>query len=158
LKDTTNASLNANATPDEVLRNVDSMIAKMRGLKRKLTALSDEETRLQQQTQSRIQHLNELYNMQSLDDVKYETWSRTRLDRLLVDYLLRHGYKESATALAKEKNIEELVDVETFVQMGRIRESLSRGRVNEALTWCNENKKELRKAEVRTVERFGTTV
>ena len=148
LKDTTNGSLNANATPDEVLRNVDSMIAKMRGLKRKLNALADEETRLQQQTNSRIQHLNELYNMQSLDDVKYEAWSRTRLDRLLVDYLLRHGYKESATALAKEKNIEELVDVDTFVQMDKIRGNLLKGRVNEALIWCNENKKELRKAEV----------
>jgi len=87
--------------------------------------------------------------MQSLDDVKYEEWSRTRLDRLLVDYLLRYGYKESATALAREKGIEELVDVETFVQMSRIRESLRNGRVTEALAWCNENKKELRRMEVR---------
>jgi macrophage erythroblast attacher len=86
--------------------------------------------------------------MQSLDDVKYEEWSRTRLDRLLVDYLLRGGYKESAVALAREKGIGELVDVETFVQMGRIRESLRNGRVTEALAWCNENKKELRRMEV----------
>jgi len=86
--------------------------------------------------------------MHSLDDVKYEEWSRTRLDRLLVDYLLRYGYKESATELAKEKNIQDLVDVETFVQMSRIRESLRNGRVTEALAWCNENKKELRKLEV----------
>jgi macrophage erythroblast attacher len=87
--------------------------------------------------------------MQSLDDVKYEEWSRTRLDRLLVDYLLRYGYKESATELAKEKGIEDLVDVETFVQMSRIRESLQNGRVTEALAWCYENKKELRRMEVR---------
>jgi macrophage erythroblast attacher len=86
--------------------------------------------------------------MQSLDDVKYEEWSRTRLDRLLVDYLLRYGYKESATELAKEKRIEDLVDVETFVQMSRIRESLRNGKVTEALAWCNENKKELRRMEV----------
>lgn len=86
--------------------------------------------------------------MQSLDDVKYEEWSRTRLDRLLVDYLLRNGYKESAGALAREKGIEDLVDVETFVQMGRVRESLLNGRVTEALAWCNENKKELRRMEV----------
>ena len=86
--------------------------------------------------------------MQSLDDVKYEEWSRTRLDRLLVDYLLRYGYKDSATALSKEKGIEDLVDVETFVQMSRIRESLRNGRVTEALSWCTENKKELRRMEV----------
>jgi macrophage erythroblast attacher len=124
------------------------MLARMRGLKRKLNACSEEETRLHQQSQSRIRHLAELYGMQSLDDVKYEEWSRTRLDRLLVDYLLRYGYKESATELAKEKNIQDLVDVETFVQMSRIRESLRNGRVTEALAWCNENKKELRKLEV----------
>ena len=92
--------------------------------------------------------------MQSLDDVRYEEWSRTRLDRLLVDYLLRNGYKESATALAQEKGIEELVDVETFVQMSRIRESLRNGRVTEALAWCNDNKKELRRMEVSLVISF----
>ncbi|KAH8602490.1 macrophage erythroblast attacher protein-like protein [Bisporella sp. PMI_857] len=147
LKETTSIALNGSATPDDVLKNVDSMLARMRGLKRKLQACSEEDSRLQQQAQSRIQHLGELYNMQSLDDVKYEGWSRTRLDRLLVDYLLRHGYKDSATALAKEKNIEDLVDVETFVQMGRIRESLQNGRVNEALAWCTENKKDLKKLD-----------
>lgn len=124
------------------------MLARMRGLKRKLTACAEEESRLHQQSQSRIRHLGELYTMQSLDDVKYEEWSRTRLDRLLVDYLLRHGYKDSATALSKEKNIQDLVDVETFVQMSRIRESLRNGRVTEALSWCNENKKDLRRMDV----------
>ncbi|KAF4625389.1 hypothetical protein G7Y89_g12778 [Cudoniella acicularis] len=147
VRDTAHASLNANASPDEVLKNVDSMIARMRGLKRKLNACSEEETRLQKQSQSRIRHLGELYGMQSLDDVKYEEWSRTRLDRLLVDYLLRHGYKESASALSKEKNIEDLVDVETFVQMSKIRENLQNGRVTEALAWCVDNKKELRRME-----------
>lgn len=145
LKETANASLSNSSTPDEVLKNLDSMINRMRGLKRKLMTCSEEETRIQQHSQARIKHLGELYSMHSLDDVKYEAWSRTRLDRLLIDYLLRNGYKESATALAKEKGIKELVDVDTFVQMSRIRESLRDGKVNEALAWCAENKKELRR-------------
>ncbi|KAH6681588.1 macrophage erythroblast attacher protein-like protein [Halenospora varia] len=147
LRETATASLTSTSSPDEVLKNVDLMLSRMRGLKRKLQSCSEEENRLQQQSQARVKHLGELYGMQSLDDVKYEEWSRTRLDRLLVDYLLRHGYKESAEALAREKGIGELVDVETFVQMSRIRESLRNGRVNEALAWCNENKKELRRME-----------
>lgn len=124
------------------------MLARMRGLKRKLTACQEEEARLQQQSASRIKHLGELWDMQSFDDVKYEQWSRTRLDRILVDYLLRQGYNESATALSKEKGIEELVDVDTFVQMSRIRDSLKAQRVNEALSWCGENRKELKRLEV----------
>ncbi|KAB8302209.1 hypothetical protein EYC80_005654 [Monilinia laxa] len=147
LRETADASLNAKASPDDVLKNVDSMLARMRGLKRKLNACAEEETRLQQQSQARIKHLSSLYDMKSLDDVKYEEWSRTRLDRLLVDYLLRNGYEESATALAKEKNINQLVDIETFVQMSKIRDSLCNGKVAEALSWCSENKKELRKME-----------
>ncbi|KAG4028261.1 hypothetical protein MFRU_023g00960 [Monilinia fructicola] len=147
LRETADASLNAKASPDDVLKNVDSMLARMRGLKRKLNACAEEETRLQQQSQARIKHLSSLYDMKSLDDVKYEEWSRTRLDRLLVDYLLRNGYEESAAALAKEKNINQLVDIETFVQMSKIRDSLCNGKVAEALSWCSENKKELRKME-----------
>ena len=148
LKETANASLSNSSTPDEVLKNLDSMITRMRGLKRKLTACADEENRILQHTQSRIKHISELYSMQSVDDVKYEAWSRTRLDRLLVDYLLRNGYKESAIALAREKGLEELVDMDTFVQMSRIRESLRAGKVTEALAWCMENKKELRRTGV----------
>src|SRR6266536_3722513 len=50
LKETANASLNSNASPEEVLKNVDSMLARMRGLKRKLNACSEEESRLHQQS------------------------------------------------------------------------------------------------------------
>lgn len=124
------------------------MISRMRGVKRKLGACAEEEARLHEQTAARIQHLNELYTMQSVDDVKYEAWSRKRLDRLLTDYLLRHGYNNSAKELASEKGMENLVDVETFVAMSRIREALLNQSVVEALAWCTENKKELRKMDV----------
>lgn len=148
LKETANASLASTSSPGDVLKNLDGMISRMRGLKRKLAACAGEERRLQRHSLSRVKHLGELYTMQSLEDVRYERWSRTRLDRLMVDYLLRLGYQESARALAEEKGIEQLVDVETFVQMSKIRESLSAGKVNEALTWCAENKKELRRLDV----------
>lgn len=149
LKDTANAALTGSSSPDEVLKNLDSMIARVRGLKRKLATCAEEEARLQQHSQSRIRHLGELYSMQTLDDVKYEAWSRTRLDRLLVDYLLRNGYKDSAIGLAQEKGIEQLVDVETFIQANKISESIRSKTVTEALAWCQDNKKELRKLEVR---------
>ncbi|SZF05692.1 unnamed protein product [Blumeria hordei] len=147
LKETTHASISTGVSPEVVLKNVDSMIARIQGLKRKLEACADEENKLHQHSLNRIRHLGELYDMQSLDDVKYEHWSRTRLDRLVVDYLLRRGFQNSAAALAEEKGIKDLVDVETFVQMNRIRSSLLSGRVTEALAWCMENKKELRRME-----------
>ncbi|KAI0128550.1 CTLH/CRA C-terminal to lish motif domain-containing protein [Xylariales sp. AK1849] len=149
LKETATSAVNGRSSPDDVLKSLDSMLARMRGVKRKLTGFADEEARLYRHEQARVKHLGEVYGMHSVEDVKYEVWSRTRLDRLLVDYLLRAGYGESARMLAEERGIEELVDVETFAQMARIRESLKRGSVNEALAWCmaGDTKKELKKMD-----------
>jgi macrophage erythroblast attacher len=131
-----------------VLKNLDTMLSKMRGLKRKLSSYADEEARLYKQVDARVAHLSELSGMHSVDDVRYQEWSRQRLDRLLVDYLLRHGYSASAVAMADRKGMGDLVDIETFMAMNKIRKSLEDGSVTEALVWCNENKKELRKMDV----------
>ena len=80
--------------------------------------------------------------------MKYDDWSKVRLDRLLVDYLLRRGYLDSARELAREKRVEELVDVGVFEEVGRIERSLREGRMEAALGWCSENKTGLRKIAV----------
>ncbi|KAK4099040.1 hypothetical protein N658DRAFT_509090 [Parathielavia hyrcaniae] len=147
LKDTANGSLNGKTSPQDVVKNLDQMLAKMRGLKRKLTAAAEEEDRLYRHLDARGAHLRDLANLNTVDDVRYEAWSRTRLDRLLVDYMLRHGYDASAIALADERQMRDLVDIDTFVVMSKIRKSLEAGSVQEALAWCNENKKELRKMQ-----------
>lgn len=114
-----------------------------------MEALQEEEKRIQIQSRKRIQHLQDLYKIQSLTDVKYDEWSRVRLDRLLVDHMLRSGFIESAKQLSREKGIEDLVDTEVFVQCQRIAESLRRGDPREALQWCGENKAALKKGQVR---------
>jgi macrophage erythroblast attacher len=147
LKDSATAAVSGRASQDDVLKNLDAMIARMRGVRRKLEGHAEEETNLHAQLASRVAHLDELYTMRSIDDVKYEQWSRRRVDRLVADYLLRHGYNESANALANDRGMQKLVDVDTFVSMSRIREALKAGSATEALAWCNENKKELRKMD-----------
>ncbi|KAI0971180.1 CTLH/CRA C-terminal to lish motif domain-containing protein [Xylaria arbuscula] len=149
LKKTATDSVNGRIAQQDVLKTLDSMIARMRGVKRKLTAFSEEENRLHRHEEARVKHLAELYGMYSVEDVKYEGWSRTRLDRLLTDYLLRQGYIDSARSLAKERGIDLLVDVDTFEQMNRIRKCLLNGSVQEALAWCTagDTKKELRKMD-----------
>lgn len=121
------------------------MISRMQTLKRKLESLQQEEQELQSHTAKRIKHLQDLYEIPSLADVKYEDWSRTRLDRLIVDYLLRAGYSSSAAALAKEKDIGDLVDLDTFIQCHKIASNLARGDPRDALTWCNQNRTALQK-------------
>ena len=153
LKLTANASLAGN-TPSETLDALDIMISRMQGLKRKMEALHQEEKLLHQHSKKRLQHLQDLYEIPSLADVKYDEWSRLRLNRLLVDYLLRCGYGESARALAKEKNIEDLVDLDVFIQCHKIEESLKNRQTQECLLWCIENRPMMRKAatHVSTVQ------
>ena len=155
LKSTANASL-AGKDHSQTLISLDSMINRMQGLKRKMEVLHGEENILHQHSRRRIEHLQDLYRISSLADVKYDEWSRIRLNRLLVDYLLRCGYGESAKALAKEKGIEELVDLDVFVQCHRIEESLKKRDTQECLAWCAEHKPLMRKTSVSNFTAYGS--
>lgn len=131
--------------PDQALASLDATLQKAQNLKRKLEALHAEEQNLHRQQRLRIEHLQQLHEIPSLADVKYENWSHNRLDRLLVDYLLRQGYTESARELATEKSIKDLVDVDVFEECGRIEKSLLDGKVQDCLSWCSDNKQPLKK-------------
>lgn len=148
LKDTANASLSNTQTPDQTLAALDAMISRMQGLKRKMEGLQEEEKKIHNQSRKRIQHLEALHKIPSLADVKYDQWSRVRLDRLLVDHMLRSGYSDSAQKLAKERSIEDLVDLGVFTQCQRVVESLRKRETKEALQWCGENKAALKKTQV----------
>ena len=124
------------------------MISRMQSLKRKMENLQEEEYEIQTQSRKRIQHLETLHTIPSLVDVKYDQWARTRLDRLLVDHMLRSGYSESAKQLAREKDVEGLVDLGVFMQCEKIADSLRRGETKIALQWCGENKAALKKSQV----------
>ncbi|CAG8025244.1 unnamed protein product [Penicillium salamii] len=147
LKDTANASLSNTQTPDQTLAALDAMISRMQGLKRKMEGLQEEENKIHNQSRKRIQHLEALHKIPSLADVKYDQWSRVRLDRLLVDHMLRSGYSDSAQKLAKERSIEDLVDLGVFTQCQRVVESLRKRETKEALQWCGENKAALKKTQ-----------
>ena len=147
LKTAANASL-IGSSSDESLASLDVAIERMQGLKRKLQSLQEEEQRLFQQSRKRIQHLRDLHDIPDLDDVKYESWSKTRLNRLLADYLMRGGYQRSAVAFAKSTGIEDLVDLKPFGQCMKIVESLRRRSAKECLSWCSEHRSALKKTNV----------
>lgn len=139
------ANAAAGATSDQTLASLDAMLVRAQTLKRKLESLQEEGKDIQRSQRARTQHLQDLHDIPSLADVKYDQWSKIRLDRMLVDHLLRQGYTESAQQLAKEKSIEDLVDVDEFVECGRVEDSLRRGETKECLAWCAENNASLKK-------------
>ena len=127
------------------------MIARVKTLKRKMETLHEEEKELHAANRARLLHLQELFSMESLVDVKYDDWSRVRLDRFLVEYLVRQGYVESARALAREKGIERLCDLDVFGRCERIAGGLRGGRLDECLAWCAENRVLMKKIDVGLV-------
>ncbi|KAF3938670.1 hypothetical protein ABW19_dt0206195 [Dactylella cylindrospora] len=144
-KDATTKSASGLASPEQSLESLNAMITRIQGLKRKMETLHEEEKAVHSQSRKRIIHLKDLYGMNSLLEEGYGKWSKVRQDRLLVDYLLRNGYSETAKKLAVEKDIGELVDVDVFLQCWSIEESLRRKSTGECLAWCQDNKNALKK-------------
>lgn len=141
----------AKQSPADALASLDATLQKAQNLKRKLEALHAEEEALHSQQKARIDHLQTLHEIPSLSDVAYDRWSHVRLDRLLVDYLLRQGLTQSAKELAEENKLGGLVDVGVFEEAGRIEQALRRGEVKEALSWCSDNKNALKKINVCSI-------
>jgi len=120
-------------------------VGRLQNLKRKLTDIKSEESLYVSRSRQRLEHLNGLTKIPTANSDAYTRWSRVRLDRILVDYMLREGFNETAGQLAREEGIEPYVDIELFTQAKRVEQALRRFSCTEALQWCNENKSNLRK-------------
>ncbi|ANB14067.1 glucose-induced degradation complex subunit FYV10 [Sugiyamaella lignohabitans] len=121
------------------------MVTRMKGLKRKLSALKSEQDQHIKTTKARIDYLAQLFTIDNYESFKYEEWSKNRLDILLVDYFLRCGYAETAKQHAKARRIQPVVDMDILFQCHKIEQSLRQQRTTECQTWCQENKTHLRR-------------
>ncbi|TPX32337.1 hypothetical protein SmJEL517_g04540 [Synchytrium microbalum] len=130
---------------DDACKSLDAMAERLGKLKRKLEESKSEELLYTQRSKLRLDHLMELSSMTAADSEEYARWSKTRLDRILVEFMLRQGYSRTAETMAKESNIKDLVDIELFVQSRRVVEALMNKSCTECLQWCAENKSSLRK-------------
>lgn len=61
---------------------------------------------MQQAMRARTDHLVGLESIPSTSSLEYAQWSETRMDRWLVDSMLRSGRFNSGKALAQAKHIE----------------------------------------------------
>ncbi|KAH9979750.1 CTLH/CRA C-terminal to lish motif domain-containing protein [Russula compacta] len=130
----------------EAVESLEVMIGKVEGLQRKLSDLqATAGLPTLNVMHERCKHLAIIDDIQSSKDSEYIRWVDTRLDRWIVDWVLRHGREQTARHISQEKGIEELVDIDLFMDIRRIEEALSSHRCTEALAWCSENKNALRK-------------
>ncbi len=76
--------------------------------------------------------------------------TKTRLDRIFADHLLRSGLYTTAQNLVTEAKLTDLVDVELFLSARRVIESLNQFDVTRGLAWCGENRSKLGRLKVTT--------
>ncbi|KAH9962959.1 CTLH/CRA C-terminal to lish motif domain-containing protein [Russula dissimulans] len=130
----------------EAVKSLEGMISRVEGLKRKLSDLqATAGSPTLDVMRERCKHLAIVEDIQSPKDSEYIRWVDNRLDRWIVDWVLRHGREKTARHIAQEKSIEELVDIDLFMDIRRIEDALGNHSCTEALTWCGENKNALRK-------------
>jgi macrophage erythroblast attacher len=68
-----------------------------------------------------------------------------RLNLLLIDFMLRNDYLETAKAFVKCQNLQEFSDYDLFSESLRIQEALRKKDLRIALDWCKTHKSKLQK-------------
>lgn len=101
--------LSDSTSHEEQLAGLDHLATRLQGLKRKLADVSQAERDEAARCKARLEHLAALGAPARGATV---AWNRQRLDRVLVDHLLRAGCHQSAAALAASAGITQLCDLQ----------------------------------------------
>ncbi|XP_060004915.1 E3 ubiquitin-protein transferase MAEA isoform X2 [Lagenorhynchus albirostris] len=127
---------------DSVVSLLDGVVEKLSVLKRKAVESIQAEGESAKLCKRRIEHLKEHSSDQP---AAASVWKRKRMDRMMVEHLLRCGYYNTAVKLARQSGIEDLVNIEMFLTAKEVEESLERRETATCLAWCHDNKSRLRK-------------
>ncbi|OAE26085.1 hypothetical protein AXG93_1480s1090 [Marchantia polymorpha subsp. ruderalis] len=88
---------------EEAVQHLTSLVSRLQGLKRKLDESNKNEQGQVQRCRARLDHLSILRFGSKEAQLK---WNHTRVERILVDYMLRSSYYDTAVKLAESANIQ----------------------------------------------------
>ena len=129
-----------------VHKSLTSMVKKLTVLKRKLDEGAKQSEKYLTRTSIRARHIAKME--QSETNPLYRVLvTKQRLDRVIVDYLLREGHYDVAEKMVQESKLDHLVDLELFKTLNKISSSLIHGDCTTALLWCGANRSRLKKIE-----------
>ncbi|GMY08670.1 protein MAEA homolog [Fagus crenata] len=134
-------AVDSDVSKDDAVHRLTSLVSRLQGLKRKLEEGSRVENLQAQRCRARLDHL------ESADAENLSDWNNTRLKRILVDYMLRMSYYDTALKLAESSNLLDLVDIDVFQEAKKVIDALQNKEVAPALAWCADNKSRLKKSK-----------
>lgn len=124
-------------------RVLAAIIERLQNLRERMIVLHESEQSYAEVMRARLTHMEHLTDP---DQSKSET--DKRMQRMLIEFLLRQGLSEIARKLANDGDISRLLDIELFVSSQRIVNNLKARNTEDCLNWCNKNKTLLRKNQV----------
>ena len=94
---------------DELRKNpnlVKELITRLKTLKKRVGEQRELEQIAAKRAKTRLSYLEDLFEIPSVDSDAYDRWSKTRLSHMIVDYLARQGFSQTALKLSQDANIE----------------------------------------------------
>lgn len=99
-------------------------------------------------SRARLEHMRLLIGS-PMSSAPRGTEMKSRLQRLVMEYMLRQGLFQSAFLAGKESNMGSLLDTEVFTDGLSIFRALHEHSTQTCIAWCLEHKTILRKNKVK---------
>jgi len=120
-----------------------ALIERLQQLKQRVEGADTDEALVLACLQARVAHLRMGISTKTPGEAMQ--WNSKRLDRILVDHLLRDGRYETADEIVKDGRLEALVDIELFDVPRRIEMAFRQKDCSAALQWCEQNRPRLKR-------------
>ncbi|KAL7647480.1 UNVERIFIED_CONTAM: hypothetical protein RMT77_001076 [Armadillidium vulgare] len=127
---------------NQITSLIGGVMEKLNSFKRKAEDVTQEEIECGRVIKRRVEHLKE---HDSTSPAVICQWRKLRLDRLLMEYVLRAGYYNTASELIKGSPIKDLTNLDIFLVANDVEISLKNKDTTKCLAWCHDNKSKLRK-------------
>ena len=123
--------------------DLDGMLSALGGLKRKLDESTKSESAQITRCKSRVEHL---LSLGPYGTGRALNWNKKRMKRLVLDYLLRQGYHQTALqAVGEDETLAHLLELDIFRSAQAIVDSLKVRKCGFALEWCARHRSKLKK-------------
>ncbi|XP_037950378.1 E3 ubiquitin-protein transferase MAEA [Teleopsis dalmanni] len=141
---------NSPQTVAEVSKMVGCVFQRFQMLKRKSEECFQDEYNASLECKRKLEHLKCVSSPKHASkfeiwQASVDQWKRVRMDRLVIEHLLRMGYYETADKLAKRSGIHDLTNLDTFHTSREVENDLAKHKTFKCVLWCIDNKSKLRK-------------
>uniref|UniRef100_A0ABK9NG15 E3 ubiquitin-protein transferase MAEA n=1 Tax=Glossina morsitans morsitans TaxID=37546 RepID=A0ABK9NG15_GLOMM len=135
-------------TISDISKLVGCVVQRIQVLKRKAEENIEDELNSSYVCKRKIEHLKGIAPPENNNEIwqaSFDKWKRVRIDRMVVEHLLRMGYYKTAERLASQSNIQHLTNLDIFHVSREVENDLANYKTTKCVLWCIDNKSKLRK-------------